>query len=851
MNDDPSLPPQSTFQHTDPIALRHRVRELEALLRANGIPLPPDAPLVAPPLVAPPPPIEQRAPTVELPQSPEIATDAVERFIGVKIAAVAGALAVLGAIGYFIKFAIDTGLFGRLAPEVKFGLSLALAALFLVVAELVRVRRGLDASIALYSAGVVSLFGAVFGGVFVLQLFGPMSAVLMVIGTALVGAAIAVRSTSAMVGVLALIGGLALGVVNGFDEGAVLSGIELTTVLLLAVMMTALGPLRFARIRDAALLGGTPILLAWSIESHASPIERAIFIVLWWGIFAGSCMFEAIRGRSAKDNAITLAAVSAAALIGSIGATGGGSDLSDPLAYLPLLIGAGLAVAAVQLRAIGEGSDDENAPGEDIVDSGAAACKMLGIAAFGAAPIALLTALGVFFDGAAIAIAAAGGAALLAFSTSRLRVYALIPACVITTLVAAIATFVEFLIGLFGGASARSMWPSETSSITGALRDLLALRFFTPQIGAAVAAVLLFLPLFFGTWPRLLASAMGATASLLVVLLMVTMFGPWMGSALCAALVFILVLLPQVTPRLTATPRMCLAILFAALGHFAWWGGAIYAWSVYPDGSVHHAWTALTAGISCAGLLVLRDLYAPERRLWIDGIVALTATAICSYIVCATVENANHDASFTIIALVLMMSACSMVIAAVARIVRSYGFGCVAFVPVTPSIFLILIVAATVLFAPIAHAGGFTLWWIAAAFVPLAAVLFARTMVRALGEANTSTPSTKRALLTLLLAMFVASSTVSISALCDGRPPAPVLIAILGLSAICFLYWGFKCAIAPARWVGLSLLALLAFRLIVVDLSQTATIVRVALLFAAGLVLVGTSIAYAMWKPKV
>ena len=77
------------------------------------------------------------------------------------------------------------------------------------------------------------------------------------------------------------------------------------------------------------------------------------------------------------------------------------------------------------------------------------------------------------------------------------------------------------------------------------------------------------------------------------------------------------------------------------------------------------------------------------------------------------------------------------------------------------------------------------------------------------------------------------------------------LIAILGLSAICFLYWGFKCAIAPARWVGLSLLALLAFRLIVVDLSQTATIVRVALLFAAGLVLVGTSIAYAMWKPKV
>ena len=192
-----------------------------------------------------------------------------------------------------------------------------------------------------------------------------------------------------------------------------------------------------------------------------------------------------------------------------------------------------------------------------------------------------------------------------------------------------------------------------------------------------------------------------------------------------------------------------------------------------------------------------------------------------------------------------------MVIAVAARIVRSYGLGCVAFVPVTPSIFLILIVAATVLFAPIAHAGGFTLWWIAAAFVPLAAVLFARTMVRALGEANTSTPSTKRALLTLLLAMFVASSTVSISALCDGRPPAPVLIAILGLSAICFLYWGFKCAIAPARWVGLSLLALLAFRLIVVDLSQTATIVRVALLFAAGLVLVGTSIAYAMWKPKV
>ncbi|MSR41167.1 MAG: DUF2339 domain-containing protein [Phycisphaerales bacterium] len=857
MSDD--IPPTSSSAlKVDVVfSLRQRVDKLEALLHAHGIAIPSDAP---PAFIAPPPPIPVSPEEIAVLRGtpPQLPPSSVERFVGVKLAAIAGALAVLGAIAYFIKYAIDAGLFGRLGPESKFGASLAVAAIFLVAAETVRARYSLEASRALFCAGVVSLFAAVFGGAFMLQLFGPGYAALLVSGAGLVGAAAAVRSNSPMVGVLSLLGGIALPIVNGFSEGALLVGIELTVVLVIAVVVTSLGTMSFARVRDVALVGGVPLSIAWAAEANPSSTESALFIVLWWGILAGSCVFEAMRGRSAIDNSVTLAAASAAALLGlivsallgSIGAAGGGSSFSDPLAYLPLLIGGGLAIAAFQLRAIGQPmDDDERAADPSEIDAGAVACQMLSSVAMGCAPLAVLTALGVFLDGTGMAIGAAGVATLLAFGMHRTRSFALLPACILASFFALFASLYELLSGPSVIWSTPS-WTFANASKSDLMAYLFAVHITVGQIGGAVAIVLLFLPLVLGAWPRALAASMAGLASLLFLVLTADMFGPFLLCAAHSAIVFALVFTWRDGSRLTKTARLSLGIWHALIALIAMWTGEIWCAQFEQDSWSDVALLSAMIAIPHAATMSLRVFLTSRAIGWLDAIVALLMTAATAYLVLAHAYGRHSSADSIIVGLILTLAACSGVIALLAYWRRSLALGRAAAIAALPGLFVVSQIALLIVFTDRQSALQGSTAWEFAAFAPLVTLLFSRKVLRALGATAITSQSTKSTLQGVALASFVAACVVVISALFDGQPGAAMLVSLLGVSAIGCLLWGFKCAVAGARWVGLGLLALLALRLIFIDLAQTSALVRVLLLFVAGVVLVGTSIAYAVLRPK-
>jgi hypothetical protein len=82
---------------------------------------------------------------------------------------------------------------------------------------------------------------------------------------------------------------------------------------------------------------------------------------------------------------------------------------------------------------------------------------------------------------------------------------------------------------------------------------------------------------------------------------------------------------------------------------------------------------------------------------------------------------------------------------------------------------------------------------------------------------------------------------------CIVRGPLPAAVAVgsLMLVGVAELVVGFRRGVTALRWAGLCCFGLVVLRLYAVDLADAPMLVRIGLLFASGMVLVGTGIAYA------
>jgi hypothetical protein len=100
------------------------------------------------------------------------------------------------------------------------------------------------------------------------------------------------------------------------------------------------------------------------------------------------------------------------------------------------------------------------------------------------------------------------------------------------------------------------------------------------------------------------------------------------------------------------------------------------------------------------------------------------------------------------------------------------------------------------------------------------------------------------------LGAVAAFSVAPLAALLLGsvvaRPlPAAVAVGSLMIVGVAELVIGFRRQVAALRWAGLACFGMLVLRLYAVDLADAPMLVRIGLLFASGLVLVGTGVAYA------
>lgn len=362
--------------------------------RADVVPPPPPVPpsaMVVPPVA---PIAEVAAPAAPRgavsPVAPPVhAAPSVERFLGAKLAAWIGALTLLGALGVFATYAYREGWLGRIGPGGRYALA-NLAAIALVLAgELVRRRLGRGAAAGFSAAGVAGLFLATWAGAGPLEVLPPAVAMGVNLAVVILGVIATARSGLASVGVVALLGGYGIPLLLGGEPRPLLLAGYLTVLLACGLGLSAWSE-SFRLLRPLLLPLHGPWAVVWmQIALERGQSTMAITIgALWWTAFAAESWLAATRGQSPSSNAVVLlAATSGYALLGAVPLARVGAGVSDPLAWVPVGLGAAIAAWAATFSTWRpwEPPDGAQGAGEAPPDRADRAIQLFSIAAWGAA----------------------------------------------------------------------------------------------------------------------------------------------------------------------------------------------------------------------------------------------------------------------------------------------------------------------------------------------------------------------------------------------------------------------------------------------------------------------------------
>ncbi len=291
----PPPPPQSpAFSPARADALRQLNALRAAVPAAPGADEPPAPPTVSPaPILPPAPPTPSTRKPFDL-----------ERLIGAKFFMSAGALVVVAGVALFLKVAYDAGWLGMVPPAAKVGAGLLSGVALLAFGELALRRLGRPASAGLSAAGVGAVYASLFAAHAQYGLVGPAWTFALLVASALLGVAVAVRAGLLSVAILSLVGGyLTPLLLRSPDASPVVMPVYLLSLMALGLGLSIrdgrFAPLRAVVWWATLLLGG-----AWgaaNARDHALLV--AGFAVAVWLLMHAELVLTARREPRTADAA--------------------------------------------------------------------------------------------------------------------------------------------------------------------------------------------------------------------------------------------------------------------------------------------------------------------------------------------------------------------------------------------------------------------------------------------------------------------------------------------------------------------------------------------------------------------
>jgi hypothetical protein len=205
-----------------------------------------------------------------------------ERAIGGRIFAAAGAIVVVVGVGLFLQMAYRMGWMNLIPPAGKCLLGAAFGGALLIAGELVRRRINAAASAGISAAGLGTLYASAWAA-WNLQLLPAAVAFIMLALIAAVGFVVAARARSATLAVLALIGGYLNPFVIGGGGPELVMPTYLITLLAAGLTLSAWRARPFRILRSLVWWGTLLVGTLWTMGQGVDvPSIAIIFVGLVW-----------------------------------------------------------------------------------------------------------------------------------------------------------------------------------------------------------------------------------------------------------------------------------------------------------------------------------------------------------------------------------------------------------------------------------------------------------------------------------------------------------------------------------------------------------------------------------------
>lgn len=209
----------------------------------------------------------------------------IERLIGGKAFAAAGALIVVLGVGFFLKLAIDEGWLHRIAPATRCWLAAGFGAGLIALGELARKRINVLASAGLSSAGVATIYAAVYAAREVFGLVDAPGAMVLLAGVTGGGIALGVVGRRVFLSCISLVGAYIAPLLLATEEPSpVFLPAYLVALLALGLVLGGWMGGRFHVLRSLAWWGtvglGSLWVGGWAMDE--APVNGLAFIGVVW-----------------------------------------------------------------------------------------------------------------------------------------------------------------------------------------------------------------------------------------------------------------------------------------------------------------------------------------------------------------------------------------------------------------------------------------------------------------------------------------------------------------------------------------------------------------------------------------
>lgn len=250
-----------------------------------------------PPPVATIQPLSPLPPPLRVPGLVKPRTD-IERLIGGRWVAAIGAVILVVGVGLGLKWAYDQGLL-RMAPVWRCGIAAAFGFALLAAGEVIRKRYNAWAAVGVLAAGIGSIYASVFAAYRLFDLMGPATAFALLAATAVLGIAVGARARLAAVGVISLVAGYLTPLLfAGLPPKPFVLPAYLLVLLTVGLVLSGWLGRSFAALRIVVWFGTLTMGGLWAVAEPAENTQwTCVFLAVVWTAMHAELVWSARKGQ--------------------------------------------------------------------------------------------------------------------------------------------------------------------------------------------------------------------------------------------------------------------------------------------------------------------------------------------------------------------------------------------------------------------------------------------------------------------------------------------------------------------------------------------------------------------------